>query len=163
MVEVVRADWSDPAHAAAVVLLLNEYATDIMGGGEALSDHTRSHLVEELKNRDTSRVVLAFVDAEPAGLGICFEGFSTFQCAPILNIHDLTVAPSYRGRGISKLLLAEIEAIARETGCAKLTLEVLEGNTVARGLYQQVGFAPYELDPNMGQALFYEKKVERTK
>lgn len=160
MTEIVRADWSDAAHAAAVVTLLNEYATDIMGGGEELSDHTRTHLIDELQKRATSRVVLAFVEGAPAGLAICFEGFSTFQCAPILNIHDLTVAPSFRGRGISKLLLAEIEAIARETGCTKLTLEVLEGNTLARGLYQQVGFAAYELDPKMGQALFYEKKLE---
>lgn len=33
---VVRADYANPVHAAAVVMLLNAYASDPMGGGEPL-------------------------------------------------------------------------------------------------------------------------------
>lgn len=159
MTEIVRANLSNSAHAAAIMLLLNEYALDIMGGGEKLSDRTREHLIGELKKRADCRVVLCFVDGVPAGLAICFEGFSTFQCAPILNIHDLTIAPEFRSRGLSKLLLMKVEEIAREINCCKITLEVLEGNTIARAAYHTFGFAGYELDPQAGQALFYEKKL----
>ncbi|MDF7826279.1 GNAT family N-acetyltransferase [Pontiellaceae bacterium B12227] len=159
MTGVVRADLCDASHASAVIHLLNEYAIDIMGGGEKLSEFSREHLVTELKKRADCRIVLAFIDDVPAGLAICFEGFSTFQCAPIMNIHDLAVAPDFRGRGLSKQLLAKVEEIAIETNCCKITLEVLEGNTIARSAYHQFGFTGYELNPGMGKALFYEKKL----
>jgi len=156
---LVQADLENAAHAEALLFILNEYAADIMGGGEKLSDHTRTHLIDELKKRDTSLIALVFVDEQPAGLAICFEGFSTFHCAPLLNIHDFTIAPTFRGRGLSKLLLRKIEELAAERGCTKLTLEVLEGNTIARKLYENSGFERYGLDPKMGKALFYEKKL----
>jgi hypothetical protein len=38
-------------------------------------------------------------------------------------------------------------------------LEVLEGNTVARGLYARFGFAPYLLNPKLGRAMFWEKEL----
>lgn len=159
MPKVIKADLSNPEHAEAVVSQLSAYANDIMGGGEELPAYTRKHLVEKLKDRADCRIVLAFEDDTPVGFAISFEGFSTFMCAPILNIHDLAVSPEFRGRGMAKLLLAKLEEIAIETGCCKLTLEVLEGNTIARTTYEKDGFSPYQLDPEMGNALFYEKKL----
>jgi GNAT superfamily N-acetyltransferase len=157
MTEIIRAECSNPSHAAAIMALLNTYAQDIMGGGEELAAHTRKHLIDELQKRDNCRVFLVYVDDAPAGLAICFEAFSTFKCAPILNIHDLSIAPEFRGRGLSTRLLAKIEEVAKETHCCKITLEVLEGNTIARAAYHKFGFAGYELDPKAGKALFYEK------
>jgi GNAT superfamily N-acetyltransferase len=61
--------------------------------------------------------------------------------------------------GISKKLLAKAEDIAKELGCCKLTLEVLEGNTIARALYQSCGYEGYQLDTNIGNALFWQKKL----
>jgi len=55
--------------------------------------------------------------------------------------------------------LTASEKIARESGCCKITLEVLEGNHVARAAYSAFGFKGYELDPKMGKALFLEKKL----
>lgn len=46
---------------------------------------------------------------------------------------------------MAKLLLAAVEDQARQLGCCKLTLEVLEGNAVARSLYRACGFEGYEL------------------
>ena len=51
------------------------------------------------------------------------------------------------------------EAIALSLGCCKLTLEVLEGNTVAHAAYKACGFAGYELAPNIGKAMFWQKKL----
>ena len=76
-----------------------------------------------------------------------------------MNVHDLVVAPEYRGRGISKKLLAKAEEIARELGCCKLTLEVLEGNKVAQAAYRAYGFDGYELNPETGKALFWQKSI----
>lgn len=155
----VIADLATPAHASAIIYLLNEYAKDEMGGGAELSAFAKDNLIAELRKRQGVHVALAFVEGTPAGLAICFEGFSTFACKPLLNIHDIVVAKEYRGRGISKRLLAKAEEIALSLGCCKLTLEVLEGNAVAQAAYQASGFAAYELDPRMGKAMFWQKKL----
>ncbi|MFN3581873.1 MAG: GNAT family N-acetyltransferase [Pseudomonas sp.] len=159
MITVVEADLTLPEHAQAVLQLLEHYARDPMGGGQGLSNHTRSNLINALLERPGCHIVLAFDDAEPAGLTNCFEGFSTFACRPLLNIHDVVVAAEHRGKGISRLMLEKVEEMAKRLNCCKLTLEVLEGNKVAQSAYLAIGFSGYELDPAMGRALFWEKKL----
>lgn len=159
MKEILIADLSSPQHATAVVHLLNEYAKDAMGGGAELPEFVKNNLVSELRKRSGAHVVLAFADGLPAGMAICFEGFSTFACKPLLNVHDIIVDKKYRGLGLSKSLLAKAEEIAIRLGCCKLTLEVLEGNTIAQAAYKASGFAGYELDPKMGKAMFWQKNL----
>lgn len=158
-IDIIRADLALPEHAQALVQLMNEYALDPMGGGQALADHVQANLAAELHNRPSAHVVLAFADRQPAGLAVCMEGFSTFACKPLLNIHDIIVSHAYRGKGLSKLLLQKAEAIAIGLGCCKMTLEVLEGNRIAQEAYRSVGFAGYQLDPKMGRAMFWQKKL----
>ena len=160
MAEVVRVRYDDPAHAAALVELMDTYARDPAGGGEGLSEFAHNNLVDELAARPFIFSVLAYEDATPVGLINAIEGFSTFACRPLVNVHDVVVAPSHRGRGIAGQMFAEIETIARELGACKLTLEVLAGNHVARMLYEKLGFAAYQLDPAMGQAQFLQKWLD---
>ena len=157
--ELVEVDYHNATHAEHLVSLLNGYAMDPMGGDEPLSEYTRANLIEALQKVPGAFSVIAYVDAKPAGLINCFEGFSTFKCKPVINIHDVTVDAEYRGHGISHKLLEKVESIAKSRGVCKLTLEVLEGNSVARASYQKFGFAGYELDPAMGKAEFWEKKL----
>jgi len=160
MIEVVRARYDNPAHAAALLDLLDAYARDPAGGGEPLSDFARDHLIAELAARPFMFSVLAFDGGTPVGLINAIEGFSTFACRPLVNVHDVVVASSHRGRGIAARMFAEVEAIARERGACKLTLEVLDGNASARALYQRLGFAAYRLDPAMGHAQFMQKWLD---
>ncbi len=159
MEDIVIANYKNPTHAEAIIDLLNEYAKDEMGGGAELSDFVKTNLVSELDNRPQSLVILAFLDNEPAGLALCFEGFSSFSCMPLLNVHDMVVAPKFRGRGLSQKILAKAEETAKKRGCCKLTLEVLEGNQIAQNAYQSFGFKGYELNPKMGKAMFWQKKI----
>jgi GNAT superfamily N-acetyltransferase len=159
MIDVVEADLSLSAHAEAMIQLMDAYALDPMGGGQGLPNYVKENLPAELAKRKSAHVILAFIDSQPAGLVVCLEGFSTFACKPLLNIHDAIVALPYRGRGLSKLLLQKAEEIALDLGCCKLTLEVLEGNHVAQSAYKAFGFSGYELNPKMGKALFWEKKL----
>jgi GNAT superfamily N-acetyltransferase len=160
MIEIVRVRYDDPAHAAALIGLLDAYARDPAGGGEPLSDFARAKLIAELAARPFIFSVLAFDGDTPVGLVNAIEGFSTFACRPLVNVHDVVVAPSYRGRGIAAKLFAEVEAIARERGACKLTLEVLDGNAPARALYLRLGFAAYRLDPGMGEARYLQKWLD---
>ena len=159
MEEILLADLSLPSHGEAIIYLLNEYAKDQMGGGTELSIFVKNNLVSELKKQQGVYIILAFVDGHPAGLVNCFEGFSTFACKPLLNIHDVFVIAEYRGRGISKKMLNKAEEIALGLGCCKLTLEVLEGNTIAQMAYKSCGYSGYELNPKTGRAMFWQKKL----
>ena len=47
-IRVVRADYANLAHAAALVALLDAYALDPMGGGEGLTDFAKAALVPAL-------------------------------------------------------------------------------------------------------------------
>ncbi|MEY4882977.1 MAG: hypothetical protein RIS34_831 [Pseudomonadota bacterium] len=157
---VCRADYANPVHANAIVSLLDAYAQDPMGGGEALSEFARTNLVAALAARPQAFSVLAFggVDGSLAiGLVNCMEGFSTFACRPLVNVHDVAVLAGHRGQRVAEKMLVLAETIARERGACKLTLEVLQGNAGAIKLYKRIGFANYQLDPAMGQAQFLQK------
>ena len=154
---VVQADYANPAHADALVLLLDAYARDPMGGSHGLSDFAKANLVPSLAARPQAFSVLAFADDQPAGLVNCIEGFSTFACRPLVNVHDVAVLSAFRGQGIAEKMLALAETLAVNRGACKLTLEVLSGNTGAARLYERIGFAAYQLDPAMGQARFMQK------
>ena len=156
---VVRADYALPEHAGAVVMLLDAYASDMAGGGEPLSEFAKAHLVAELAARPQAYSVLAFDGEAPVGLVNCIEGFSTFACRPLVNVHDVAVLASHRGQGVAAQMLALAEAIALQRGAVKLTLEVLTGNRPALALYERLGFAGYQLDPSMGTAIFMQKKL----
>ena len=140
-------------------MLLNEYAIDEMGGGKDLPEFVKANLAAELLKRTETHIIISFFNEKPVGLLICMEGFSTFACKPLLNVHDLVVSLSYRGRGLSKRLLAKAEEIAISKGCCKLTLEVLEGNIAAKAAYKSAGYEGYELNPKMGKALFWQKNL----
>ncbi|WP_456380444.1 GNAT family N-acetyltransferase [Thiolapillus sp.] len=159
MIEITVADYHDPSHQQAILHLLDAYARDPMGGGHPLSADTRQRLIPALIAQPGALSVLAFDGDTPVGLVNCFQALSTFQAKPLLNIHDVIVAAKYRGQGISSMLLEKVEEIARQRGCCKITLEVLEGNRIAKNAYRKLGFCGYELDPELGQALFWEKKL----
>jgi ribosomal protein S18 acetylase RimI-like enzyme len=157
--EVIEADYSCDQHQHEIPLLLNLYASDPMGGGKSLSAEVINSLVNELAKLPHAFSVISYVDGKPAGLVNCFEVFSTFLCKPIINIHDVVVITDYRGLGICEKMFDKVEEIARLKGCCKMTLEVLSKNEVAKAAYQKFGFSGYELDPEAGRALFWEKPI----
>jgi ribosomal protein S18 acetylase RimI-like enzyme len=159
-VTVCLANYADPVHAQAVVDLLDAYAQDPAGGGKALSAFVKTHLVNELAARPQAFSVLAFDGGVPVGLVNCIEGFSTFACKPLVNVHDVAVVASHRGQRVGEQMLALVEQIAIERGACKLTMEVLSGNASAMKLYQRIGFAGYQLDASLGSAQFLQKWLE---
>lgn len=158
-IRVLQASYTNPLHAEAITLVLNAYAEDPMGGGHSLPAEVLAQLPQELAKRAHAFSVLAFVNGEPAGLVNCFEGFSTFVCRPLVNVHDVSVVPKFRGLGLSQKMLQKVEDIARERGCCKITLEVLEGNAVAQSSYAKFGFAAGMFDPAHGRMLFWTKPL----
>jgi len=54
-------------------------------------------------------------------------------------INYLAVHPSRRGRGLGRTLMEVAEARLAALGCAKINLQVREGNAGARAFYEAVG------------------------
>ncbi len=157
--EMVLADYENKRDADSIIYLLNHYAMDEMGGGKALSDYSQENLIQSLKEIPDAISLIIYVHKQPVALLNAFEGFSTFQCKPLINIHDLMVHKDYRGLGLSQLLLNQLETLAVNAGCCKITLEVLGGNVVAQNIYLKHGFKPYQLSKTTGTALFLEKEL----
>lgn len=143
-VQIEAADLDNPGHQRQVMRLLDLYSRDAMGNGEPLPDAARAGLIDGLRRHPASVILLAWEDGDCAGLCICFEGFSTFQAKPLLNVHDLVVHPAYRNRGVGRALLAAVESAARERQCCRVTLEVRADNAAAQHLYRSVGFRDSE-------------------
>ena len=156
---VELADYADPRDAAELVMLLDAYARDPMGGGEALARDVRAAVVPGLAATPGAFSLIARLEGEPVALANCFTGFSTFSARPLVNIHDVVVLPGLRGRGIGKALFAAIEAESAKRGACKVTLEVLSGNEPAKALYSSFGYRVYALDPAKGTAQFWEKAL----
>ena len=159
--EIVRADYSDAAIRSAIPDLLNIYAKDLLGFRSGIDKKVLDALVPGLEKTPNNLVLLACVEKSYVGMAICFSSFSTFHAMPLINIHDFMVRPEYRGQGIGEALLEEIERIAQEKGCCKITLEVQENNTAARRLYRRFGFKDSFLDPEAGSQLFMSKEIHR--
>ncbi|WP_439134012.1 GNAT family N-acetyltransferase [Pseudomaricurvus sp.] len=157
--EIRLADFSQQADRLALQLLMQEYASDPMGGGQPLSSDIVESLPDKLHHYPGAFSVIAWSGEKAVGLINCFETLSTFKARPLVNIHDVIVSKSCRGKGISHQMLERVEVIAKDRGCCKLTLEVLQGNERARQVYLAFGFAGYELDEAFGKALFWEKAL----
>ena len=158
-IKVSSVDYSDSKQADELIYLLNEYASDPMGGGKTLDKYVIDNLVNELSKLPHAFSLMGYVDEIPVGLITCFEAFSTFSCKPLINIHDVMVLKDYRGKGVSQKMLAKVEEIALEKGCCKITLEVLNGNDAAKSSYKKYGFSGYELDARVGRAEFWQKII----
>lgn len=157
--KIVRINLDDEKHRNGLCDQLNAYARSETGMGEALPDQILQRLPDQLAACPTYIGLLAWHDERAVGLLNAFWSVSTFKASPLINVHDLAVDAAHQGRGIGSALLAELERIARQMHCCKLTLEVLEGNRGASALYQRLGFEFYQLDPAYGDARFMQKML----
>lgn len=161
-IETIEANLEDPAHQHAIRSLIDGYARDPMGNGSELSPEVLDRLIPGLRQHPTSRVFLALRAGDAVGVAVCFVGFSTFAGRPLINLHDLAVAAPHRRRGAARRLIGHVEAVARELGCCRITLEVRAENAPARALYRSLGFRDFEFGSGEEHVLFQQKSLSET-
>jgi ribosomal protein S18 acetylase RimI-like enzyme len=94
--------------------------------------------------RGTTAYVVA--EAEEAGRNALVAAMqldfrlTTWEAAPYVYIEDFIVEARYRGQGIGAALLELAEALARERGCVRMDLDVLQESVDARRFYARHGF-----------------------
>ncbi|HEV2641683.1 MAG TPA: GNAT family N-acetyltransferase [Candidatus Elarobacter sp.] len=76
------------------------------------------------------------------GFALYFFNFSTWTGRPGLYLEDFYVRPHARGRGIGESMFACLARIARERGCGRMELAVLDWNVNAIRLYERLGGVP---------------------
>ena len=150
-------DYALARDQAALTFILNMYACDPMGGGEALPLEVLERLCSDLADIPGAVSWLAWQGDQAIGLLNAFKGYSTFKAQPLMNIHDIAVHPDFRGQGVGQQLIHALQQYAQSQNCCKITLEVLTGNVLARQVYLKAGFEEYALDPTMGTANMMQK------
>jgi GNAT superfamily N-acetyltransferase len=83
--------------------------------------------------------LLAFIDGKPAAYIVYLFTFATMVGRRCLWMDDLFVIPELRGRGVGKVLMAHMAAVAVENRCARFEWMVLDWNRSAIGFYQSLG------------------------
>ena len=159
LIRYVQADLDNEEHQSSVLAMVDAYSRDPMGDGAPLATEIRERLIPGLRAHPTTIIFLAFDTDTPVGVAVCFLGFSTFAAKSLINLHDVSVLPTHRGRGVGRGLLAAVEAKGLELGCCKLTLEVLDQNDRALRTYTAAGFKRYSLQPGAGEAIFMSKGI----
>lgn len=154
MVEIISCDFNNSLHTKALTELVNHYMQDEMGGADPLNEDEQKKLVEGLGNHPSKLVLLAEENGNFLGLANCFINFGTFAVKPFINIHDVVVLKSSRGKGVGKKLMEGVIEEAKKLDCGKITLEVREDNVVAQNLYKSYGYCDSE--PKM---FFWTRKL----
>lgn len=92
---------------------------------------------------DIPTAVVIYCDKDPVACG-CFKKFDEDS----VEIKRMFVRKDYRGKGLSKKILAELEQWAKEKNYQASVLETSIHFTTARKLYSSAG---YKTIPNYGQ------------
>jgi ribosomal protein S18 acetylase RimI-like enzyme len=153
-IEVIVGDLQNAEHRQAMLAQLDLYMQDPMAGHGKMTEILASEIIDGLLIQPNYLFFLAKLNGEYAGVANCFVNFSTFKAKPLINIHDFSVSPAFRKKGIGEAMMAKIIGYAREKGYAKVNLEVRHDNIGAQNLYKKVGFV--ECEPPM---YFWEIKV----
>ncbi len=117
--------------------------------------HPWSRNLIELEIENSSAV---FLVAEDNGMLLGYV--SGQHVADEFYVSNLAVREECRGLGIGTMLMGQLIDIARERGCAFITLEVRVSNQKARSLYESLGFhalgerKDYYEDPRENAAIY---------
>ena len=109
--------------------------------------------MRETRNPEIGRLVSVALVVHPeemvATVG-AFDGDELIGHAAVrpfedaLEVKRVYVRSDYRGRGISKQLMLELEAIARERGVSRLILQTGNRQAEAIALYLKIGYVPID-------------------
>ncbi len=109
-----------------------EYAPDLAAA--------RRYIVERFERRES--VLLLAETADRTAVGFCqmYPTFCSLRMAPTFVLYDLYVTTAARGTGAGRALMQAAERHARESGAARIELSTARTNTVARALYESLGW-----------------------
>ena len=151
-VRLAPAAWDDPDVRRLTAAQQAELRARYEGGQEPGTPPSAADVAVVLLARDAGGEALGCGALRPLEDGVA-------------EIKRMYVVPAARGRGLSKLVLAGLEAAARDRGWTTLRLETGPRQPEAVALYEGAGyrriaaFDPYGDDAD--DSLFYERVLDR--
>ncbi|QYR20852.1 ribosomal protein S18-alanine N-acetyltransferase [Paenibacillus sp. sptzw28] len=102
---------------------------------------TQEAFMNELTNNHFARYMVMEYDGDVIGYG----GMWTIMDEA--HVTNIAVRAGYRGQGLGKKLMTELQRTAVFFGAARMTLEVRVSNEIAQRLYRKLGFEPAGIRP----------------
>jgi len=128
MIVIKRTDSSNPDFRKLIAELDKDlWKMNYLNQGE----YDKHNIIEALPT-----VVIAYDNETAAGCG-CFKKFDDTSA----EVKRMYVAPASRGRGISRMILNELEKWAKEENYSETILETGTAQTEAIGLYKSSGYS----------------------
>lgn len=143
METILRTDSTHADFRALVALLDRDLQ---IRDGEDHSFYAQFNKIDKINH-----VVVAYKDGVPVGCGAIRE-----YTAGVTEVKRMFVKPEFRGQGIARRLLAELENWAHELSYVTCILETGKKQPEAIRLYQKAG---YTIIPNYGQYAQVENSV----
>src|SRR5215813_4220926 len=141
-IEIRKATKSD---LGGVIALLEEFAEF-----EDLTDRleiTEEKLVNAVLGPDAFAFCLVAAEGERlVAYSILYPIFASFRGQKGMFVEDLFITAEFRRDGLGESMLREIAKLARECGCERVDLMVLEWNTPAVKFYEKHGGVRDELE-----------------
>ena len=172
MIRLEHVDWLDPRAVALRAAMDAESGAVYVRTMARMpkSDRETFAAILAVDPADVLATVIAY-DTEPlqgapaASAPVGHAGLKrlTGDLADALEVKKVFVDPSRRGQGISRVLMAALEPIARDLGATRLVLQTGNLQTAAIALYEAIGYEPmpafggYEIFP---PTLCYAKTLD---
>lgn len=128
----IPADVNQLAELFDKYRIFYEYQSDLVSAEKFLS--------ERIERSDSIIFVAEASDAKLVGFVQLYPLFSSTRMKKLWLLNDLFVDGSFRGRGISILLIDRAKFLTRESSAVGLTLETAKSNVIGNELYPRVGF-----------------------
>ncbi|MBI1312812.1 GNAT family N-acetyltransferase [bacterium] len=115
------------------------------------------------KAEDTLVPRSGFVLGRVAGRAVACGAFRPLE-DDICEVKRMFVASDFRGRGYSRIILAELERLAAEMGYAVARLETANRQPEAIGLYERAGYRriqKFGIYADSERSVCFEKRLER--
>ncbi|MCX8250395.1 MAG: GNAT family N-acetyltransferase [Dehalococcoidia bacterium] len=132
-----------PEDAATIVRLVQSLALYENEPVETVQLTEADVLRDSFGDSPLFETLLAELDGTAVGFALFFHNYSTWHGRAGLHLEDLYVEEHARGNGLGMNLMTELARIAKERGCARFELSVLDWNPT-REFYHQIGFENME-------------------
>jgi ribosomal protein S18 acetylase RimI-like enzyme len=107
---------------------------------ESNIEAAKKFLLERIHNKESEIFVAESNENELAGFVQLYPIFSSTRMKRLWLLNDLFVSESYRGQGLSVLLIDAAKKLCKESDACGLILETAKSNEVGNKLYPKTGF-----------------------
>ncbi len=106
----------------------------------------------DLINSDLAELVVATYQEEIIGSGYAkiLKAAPKNKFSAYAYLGFMYVKPSFRGKGVNKLIIEKLIAWAKSRDVKEVRLEVYDENIAAKKSYEKVGFKPLVLEMRLG-------------